>query len=70
MACCRVFGNDVAINFGGASGNFELNVYKPLLIQFPPGVRLLADAMASFEGHCGRGIEAQPERIGELLGAR
>ncbi len=68
MACCQVFGNDVAINFGGASGNFELNVYKPLLAHnFLQSVRLLADAMASFEAHCGRGIEARPERIGELL---
>ncbi len=69
MLCCQVFGNDVAINFGGASGNFELNVFKPLIAHnFLHSVRLLADGMASFEAHCVRGIEARPERIAELMG--
>jgi fumarate hydratase class II len=68
MLCCQVFGNDVAINFGGASGNFELNVYKPVIAHnFLQSLRLLADGMASFERHCVRGIEARRERIGELL---
>ncbi|HKY02852.1 MAG TPA: class II fumarate hydratase [Burkholderiales bacterium] len=68
MACAQVFGNDVAINFGGAQGNFELNVYKPLIINaFLQSVRLLADASASFDEHCVRGIEANRERIDELL---
>jgi fumarate hydratase, class II len=68
MLCCQVFGNDVAINFGGASGNFELNVFKPLIAyNFLQSVRLLADGMVSFEAHCVRGIEAKRERIGELL---
>ena len=68
MLCCQVFGNDVAINFGGASGNFELNVFKPLIAHnFLHSVRLLADGMASFEAHCVRGIEANDERIAELL---
>ncbi len=68
MLCCQVFGNDVAINFGGASGNFELNVFKPLIAHnFLQSVRLLADGMASFEEHCVRGIEANRERIAELL---
>jgi fumarate hydratase class II len=68
MACCQVFGNDVAINFGGASGNFELNVFKPLIAHnFMHSVRLLADGMASFEAHCVLGIEARGERIAELL---
>jgi fumarate hydratase class II len=68
MICCQVFGNDVAINFGGASGNFELNVFKPLIAyNFLQSVRLLADSMASFEMHCVRGIEANRERIAELL---
>jgi fumarate hydratase class II len=58
MVCCQVFGNDVAINIGGASGNFELNVFKPLIIHnFLQSVRLLADGMASFDEHCARGIE-------------
>ncbi len=68
MLCCQVFGNDVAINFGGASGNFELNVFKPLIAHnFLQSVRLLADGMTSFEEHCVRGIEANHERIAELL---
>jgi len=68
MICCQVFGNDVAINFGDASGNFELNVFKPLIAcNFLQSVRLLADGMASFEAHCVRGIEANDERIAELL---
>ena len=68
MLCCQVFGNDVAINFGGASGNFELNVFRPLIAHnFLQSVRLLADGMASFEEHCVRGIEANHERIAEQM---
>ena len=69
MLCAQVFGNDVAINVGGASGNFELNVYKPLLIHnFLQSVRLLADGMTSFEEYCVRGIRANESRISELVG--
>ncbi len=68
MLCCQVFGNDVAINFGGASGNFELNVFKPLIAyNFVQSVRLLADGMASFDEHCVCGIEANRARIAELM---
>jgi len=68
MACAQVFGNDASITFGGASGNFELNVYKPLIIHgFLQSVRLLADAMRSFEAHCVAGIEPNHARIAELL---
>ncbi|MDH4234494.1 MAG: class II fumarate hydratase [Gallionella sp.] len=68
MLCCQVFGNDVAITVGGASGNFELNVYKPLIAHnFLQSVRLLSDGMASFEKYCVRGIEANHRRIAELL---
>jgi fumarate hydratase class II len=68
MLCCQVFGNDVAVNFGGASGNFELNVFKPLIAHnFLQSVRLLADGMVSFEKYCVRGIEANRRRIAELL---
>ncbi|MDD2915581.1 MAG: class II fumarate hydratase [Gallionella sp.] len=68
MLCCQVFGNDVAITVGGASGNFELNVFKPLIAHnFSQSVRLLADGMASFEEHCVRGIEAEHARITEQL---
>lgn len=68
MLCAQVFGNDVAINFGGASGNFELNVFKPLIAHnFLQSVRLLADGMRSFEEHCARGITVNLARIAELM---
>jgi fumarate hydratase class II len=68
MICCQVMGNDVAINFGGSMGNFELNVMKPLIIQnFLQSIRLLADGMTSFNAHCATGITANIERIDELL---
>ena len=68
MLCAQVMGNDVAINFGGASGNFELNVYKPLIIHnFLQSVRLLAEGMLSFEEFCVRGIEARPKKMKEHL---
>jgi fumarate hydratase class II len=68
MLAAQVFGNDVAINIGGASGHFELNVYKPLIAHaFLQSVRLLTDGAASFEAHCARGIEPNRERIAELL---
>ncbi|KRC77426.1 Fumarate hydratase class II [compost metagenome] len=68
MLAAQVLGNDVAINIGGASGNFELNVYKPLVIHnFLQSVRLLTDGMASFDRHCAAGIEPNCERIAELV---
>src|SRR4029453_19132934 len=68
MICAQVFGNDVAINFGGASGNFELNVAKPLIAaKALASTRLLAEGMRHFEGHCARRIEAPTDRIAELL---
>ena len=68
MLCCQVIGNDVAVNMGGASGNFELNVYRPMIIHnFLQSVRLLADGMESFNEHCAVGIEPNRERIDQLL---
>ncbi|MDE2611466.1 MAG: class II fumarate hydratase [Burkholderiales bacterium] len=68
MLCCQVLGNDVAINTGGAMGNFELNVFKPLLIHnFLQSVRLLADGATSFNDHCAIGIEPNRARIDALL---
>ena len=68
MLCVQVLANDVALGFGGASGQLELNVYKPMLIHnFLQSVRLLADGCASFEEHCVRGIEANERRIRELV---
>jgi len=68
MLCCQVFGNDVAINFGGASGNFELNVFRPVIAyDFMQSVRLLADGMRSFNDHCAVGITANRDRIADLV---
>jgi fumarate hydratase, class II len=68
MACAQVMGNDVAVNIGGMNGNFELNVYKPLVIHcFLMSARLLADASASFREHCAEGIAIDRERIDENL---
>jgi len=68
MLAAQVFGNDVAINFGGASGNFELNVFRPLIAHnFLQSARLLADGMVSFNDHCAVGIAPNRERIAELV---
>jgi fumarate hydratase class II len=61
MVCTQVLGNDVAISIGGASGNFQLNVFKPLIANATlQSIRLLADALESFDKYLARGI--QPER--------
>jgi fumarate hydratase class II len=68
MLCAQVMGNDVAINIGGASGNFELNVFRPMVAHnFLQSVRLLADGMRSFNDHCAVGITPNRERIRELV---
>jgi fumarate hydratase class II len=68
MLCAQVTGNDVAVAIGGASGHFELNVYKPMIINaFLQSARLLADGCRSFDEHCARGIEPNEARIRELL---
>lgn len=68
MVCCQVFGNDVAVNFGGASGNFELNVFRPLVIRnFMHSANLLAHACGNFNEHCAVGIEPNLERIDQLM---
>jgi len=68
MLAAQVMGNDVAVNLGGASGNFELNVYKPMIIHnVLQSVRLLTDGMASFDRHCAAGIEPDRARIAELV---
>jgi len=64
MLCAQVMGNDVAVNIGGMSGNFELNVYKPLIaFNFLMSCRLLADGCDSFRDNCVSGIEPNRERI-------
>jgi fumarate hydratase class II len=61
-------GNDVAISIGGASGNFELNVYKPLIAQgVLQSIRLVGDACDSFDEHCARGIEPNRAEIDRKL---
>ncbi len=68
MLCCQVMGNDVAINLGGASGNFELNVFRPLIAHnFLQSVRLLSDGMRSFNDHCAVDISPNRARIAELV---
>jgi fumarate hydratase class II len=68
MVAAQVLGNDVAVGVGGASGNFELNVFKPLIIHnVLQSVRLLADACVSFEEHCARGLEPNLPRIREQV---
>ena len=69
MLAAQVMGNDVAVNIGGASGNFELNVFKPLIVHnVLQSMRLLADGALSFEAHCARGIAPDRARIDELVG--
>ncbi|MDA1204615.1 MAG: class II fumarate hydratase [Verrucomicrobia bacterium] len=64
MVCCQVMGNDATIGFAGSQGNFELNVFKPVIIHnFLHSVRLLSDACRSFTRHCAAGIEPNLERI-------
>jgi fumarate hydratase class II len=68
MLCSQVFGNDVAVNIGGASGNFELNVFRPMIAHnLLQSVRLLADGAHSFNDNCAVGIEPNHERIDTLL---
>ena len=64
MVCVQVFGNDAAIGFAGSQGNFQLNVFKPVLIHnFLNSVRLLTDACRSFREHCVDGMQLDTERI-------
>jgi fumarate hydratase, class II len=64
MVAVQVMGNDAAIGFSGSQGNFELNVFKPVIVHnFLHSVRLLADACHSFTEHCAAGIELDRERI-------
>ncbi|MDP2344805.1 MAG: class II fumarate hydratase [Deltaproteobacteria bacterium] len=68
MVCAQVMGNDVAVGIAGASGSFELNTFKPLIIHnVLRSMRLIADASSSFDQHCARGIEPDRARIAELL---
>jgi fumarate hydratase class II len=69
MVCCQVFGNDVAITVAGSLGNFELNVFKPVMIRnFLHSVAILADVCRTFREFCVEGIKVNRDRIAELVG--
>lgn len=66
MVACQVFGNDATIGFAASQGNFELNVFKPVIIyNFMQSIRLLTDGMRSFNGKCMSGLQANEEIIKE-----
>ncbi|PWE16952.1 class II fumarate hydratase [Marinicauda salina] len=68
MACTQVMGNNTAVSFAGSQGQFELNVFKPVIIHnVLMSIRLIADASVSFAQNCVEGIEADEARISELL---
>lgn len=68
MVCAQVIGNDVTINVGGMQGQFELNVFKPVMaVNILQSARLLGDACASFDEHCAAGIQPNHAKIEELL---
>ena len=68
MVAVQVLGNDAAIGFAGTQGNFELNVFKPVMIHnFLHSVRLLADACRSFTDHCVQGMELDRQRIEQYV---
>jgi fumarate hydratase class II len=68
MVCAQVIGNDMAVNVGGATGHFELNVFKPMMVfNILNSIRLLADASVSFTDNCIVGIEPNKDKIQEHL---
>ncbi|MDA0333673.1 MAG: class II fumarate hydratase [bacterium] len=68
MVCVQVMGNDAAVGFAGSQGNFELNVFKPVMIHnLLHSARLLTDAVRSFNENCAVGIEPNRERIEQLM---
>jgi fumarate hydratase class II len=69
MVCTQVLGNDVAVAIAASQGNFELNVFKPVIIRnFLHSARILADSCRTFREFCVEGLKANRERIGELVG--
>jgi fumarate hydratase class II len=68
MVCVQVMGNDVAVGLAGSQGNFELNVYKPVIVHnVLESIRLIADACDSFRERCVDGLELNEKRVGELM---
>ena len=71
MLCAQVFGNNAAVTFAGSQGNFELNVFKPVMISnLLHSSRLLADGMRSFEKNLVAGLEADEKRISSIMSER
>ena len=69
MVCCEVMGNDAALGFAASQGNFQLNVYMPLIaFKLLESINLLADAADSFDKNCARGIRPNREVIARNLG--
>jgi fumarate hydratase class II len=69
MVCAQVIGNDVSVNVGGSSGNFELNVFKPVMIyNLLQSIRLISDSCEMFNEHCASGITPNKEKIAYYLG--
>ena len=69
MVCVQVFGNDAAVAFAGTQGNFQLNVFKPVMVHnVLESIALIADACLAFDEGCARGIEPNRDRIAENLG--
>jgi fumarate hydratase class II len=68
MVCVQVFGNDATVAFAGSQGNFQLNVYKPVIVyNLLESITLLADALSSFDRYCAQGLTPNIERIDENL---
>ena len=68
MVCCQVMGNHTAITIGGSQGNFELNVYKPMMVHnILHSVRILSDTCRSFTDKCVKGLEANEDKIASHL---
>lgn len=68
VLCAQVFGNDVTVSMGGTPGNFELDIFRPMIVyNFLHSVRLLANGMCSFNGHCAVGIELNRGHIDKLV---
>ena len=71
MVCAKVMGNHQAVTIGGMSGQFQLNAFKPLIIDsFLHSVRILSDGMRAFEKSCIHDLKADEKRIGELVNRR
>ena len=68
MVCCQVMGNDAAIGFAGSQGNFELNVFKPVMIyNLIQSIYLISDSCRSFSKHCAVGIKVNHDRVNHFL---